>query len=477
MKIINKIIILTSILFLLNSCSDDEGEIINVFGAAFDFTSVNLTELDSEINIPIVFNTSALESGTITIGYTVENAIYDTDFNTLPTINSDNKIVVNFDENDLETSFVFNKLQNAVQGENKIITFKIEEITHIKSQISGNTTTQISFTEIASLGATLEPNVGGPNENNSVFIDLSAETETVVQRDTWDLGFYSGNDFRVMLNATIGMAAGELNTTDIDAVNDSDSEVVNLQTLIQISTNDGTNTPYFDSSNGNIDGVVISDVFENDSLNKVYLVNLGFELSNEIPEIGSAIINGDFKGWKKIRILRRGDDYLLQYADLNVTTHQEVTISKKEAFNFNFFNFDSNLEVAVEPEKQNWDLHFTPHNKEFLFQGGGTAGFIFFSDMVVTNTKNNVSVYLVEGDNYEQFSLSNVDDTAFSLDHTTIGSDWRSVFSGTVTPNIFFVLKDTEDNIYKIEFTSLLGTETNNLGQRGYPKFRYKLLE
>jgi hypothetical protein len=342
MKIINKIIIITSILFLLNSCSNDEDEIINVFGAAFDFTSVNLAELDSEINIPIVFNTSALESGTITIGYTVENAIYDIDFNTLPTKNSDNRIVISFDKNDLETSFVFNKLQNAVQGENKIVIFEIEEITHTNSQISGNTTTQISFTEIASLGTTLEPNVGGPNENNSVFIDLSAETETVVQRDTWDLGFYSGNDFRVMLNGTIAMGAGALSTANIDAVNESDSEVINLQSLIQISTNDGSNAPYFDASNGNIDGVVISDVFTNDDDNKVYLVNLGFELSNEIPEIGSAIINGDFKGWKKIRVLRNGDDYVLQYANLNDTTHQEVIISKKEAYNFSFFNFDTN---------------------------------------------------------------------------------------------------------------------------------------
>lgn len=474
MKSLNKIIGLLSILFLLNACSDDEGTIINIFGAAFDTTSLNLDESEN-YTISLVFNKPASENGTITISYEVENALYNTDFNTLPIENETNKIVISFSENEVETSFEFHKLQNAIQGQNKIVNFKIDAITHSNSQISGNTETQISFNEIASLGTSLEPSIGGPNENNSVYIDLSSESEKVIQRDVWDLGFYAGNDFKVMLNATIGMAAGELNTIDIDAVNSSNSEVQNIQSLALISTNDGSNVPYFDSSDGDINGMVISEIFEDDNLNKVYLINLGFELSNETPETGTANISGDLKGWKKIRIVRSADDYIMQYADLDATSHQQVTISKDNNYNFTFFNFDTNATVIVEPNKGLWDLHFTPHSKEFLF-GGGSAGFIFFSDMVVTNTKNNVSVYLVDGE-YDGFQLNDVDNTLFSLDHSTIGSSWRSVFSGTVVAERFYILKDTEDNVYKIEFTALLGTDTDNLGERGFPKFRYELLE
>ncbi len=480
MKITNKIILILSILFLGYSCSEDDGEIIDIFGAAFDSSEFFLEELQTEQELLLVFNKPATEKGTITIDVLGnENINLHDDFSTIPAINENNKIVLNFNIGDLEVNFTFSKLIDAFEGLDKIVTFTIEENTHSNSVISGNTDNEITFFSLSvdpiSSGTTLAPNTGGPNQNNSVYIDLSLEEETVVKRDIWDLGFYSGNEFKVLLNSSIGMGAGVLTTNNIDAVTDLDTEVQTIQSLALISTNDGTNVPYFDTDNGDLDGLVISEVFENESDNKVYIVNLGFALSNVTPEIGSAAISGDLKGWKKIRVLRNNENYILQYADLNDTTHQEVTISKNELYNFNFFDFETNTEVIVEPEKDKWDLHFTPFNQEF-FVGGNSFGFIFFSDIVLTNGKSNVSIYLVDGD-YDTFNLDDVNNNEFSFNHSTIGNSWRSVFSGTVTAERFYVLKDTDDNVYKIEFTTFLGTETDNLGQRGFPKFRYDLLE
>ena len=52
----------------------------------------------------------------------------------------------------------------------------------------------------ASTGAVINPEVGGSTQPNQVFIDLSTEITTVVDKDNWDLGFSSGDEFRVIMN-------------------------------------------------------------------------------------------------------------------------------------------------------------------------------------------------------------------------------------------------------------------------------------
>ncbi len=468
-------ITILTLLFVFNGCTDDDNDFVQLFGAAFESPSINLSETNDETIISLLFNIPASENGEITIGFTTENAEYSSDFSTTPEINENNKIVLPFSIGDTQTSFIFSKLIDALPGENKIVEFLIEEITHSNSQISGNTTTQISFNETASLGNTLNPNVGGPNQNNSVYVDLSTETETEILRDTWDLGFYSGENFRVMLNSTIAMAAAELEFTNIDEV--SEDDVIDLQPIVQVSTFDSTNIPFFDTADGSVEGTVINEISTNDNDNKVYLVNLGFNLSYEIPEPGSTIIAGDPRGWKKIRVLREGDNYVLQYANLNDTTHSEITISKTEGFNFTFFSFNTNNEVIVEPEKDNWDLNITTFSDEFIMNGGASAGFIFFSDMVTINTKNNITGYLVEETTlpYNDFSLSDVNNDFFDSNQMVIGSTWRGGIPGGpfVYDDRYYIIKDIDGYIYKIKFNALL----NSQGERGYPEFQYSLLD
>src|SRR5699024_11526737 len=65
-----------------------------------------------------------------------------------------------------------------------------------------NTSTKIYFAENASMGGTLKPEVGGPNEPNQVYVSLSGQEQTKIKRDTWDLGYYSGNGFYVDRKST-----------------------------------------------------------------------------------------------------------------------------------------------------------------------------------------------------------------------------------------------------------------------------------
>ena len=326
-------------------------------------------------------------------------------------------------------------------------------------------------------GAAVAPTVGGPNQQNQVYVDLSTNTTTSVQRDTWDLGFYSGSDFKVVINGSLYMAAAQLTETNIDAISSTSQEVQDLQPQVAVGTFDASNMAYVDAPNGDIATTAIAEISATASNNKVYLVNLGDTIGTDTPATGSVDISDDSRGWKKIRVLQNAGSYVLQYADLDAATHQEVTISKNDNYNFTFFSFDANSTVSVEPTKTEWDLNFTVFTNEI--SGYGSYG---YSDYVVNNVKQNALAYMIDTDvdtalSYENFMLSDVVNSNFATDQRNIGSSWRNGGGPGSLPslkdNVFYVVNDTDGNLYKLKFLAL----TNNDGVRGYPEFVYSLLQ
>ena len=79
--------------------------------------------------------------------------------------------------------------------------------------------------EIPTVGATLQPSVGGPNQPSQVYLDLSAAEFKAVNRESWDFGFSSGDDFRVVLNGSVKMAVKKLTTSDITVSQTIDTNV------------------------------------------------------------------------------------------------------------------------------------------------------------------------------------------------------------------------------------------------------------
>ena len=325
-------------------------------------------------------------------------------------------------------------------------------------------------------GATISPEVGGPNQPNQVYVDLSTSTTTSIKRDSWDLGFYSGTNSRVILNGSIYMAAGAIASTNIDAVNSTSIEVQDLQPKVAVGTFDAANTEYVDAPDGTITNTAVAEVSITDANNKVYLLNLGYKVGTETPATGSVSVSGNLRGWKKIRVLKSGNDYVLQYADLDATTHNEITISKDSNYNFSFFSFDTNSEVSVQPEKTEWDLNFTVFTNEI--SGFGSYG---YSDFVVNNSKSSARVYMIDTDieayTYENFTISDIKNSNFTDDQRSIGSSWRNGGGPGSLPslkeNLFYIVNDTEGNFYKLQFLAL----TNADGKRGHPEFVYSQLQ
>ncbi len=329
-------------------------------------------------------------------------------------------------------------------------------------------------------GIILTPDVGGASQPNQVWVDLSTQEESVNKRTDWDLGFYGGAEFRVILNNSILMAAAPIESHNIDAVSEGD-----FSDLISTLTPPASwPEQYMDDVAGNYlnDGTVIDEISENDAENKVYLVKLGYNTyphNSDIPPYSTYTI-GDSRGFKKIRVLRNDENsYKIQYADLNSTTHSEFIVEKEPEYNFSFFSFNTENLAQIQPEKNNWDICFTIWNN--VIEGYGTYT---YADFIISNTMSGVGSYEIVTDpstledDYSNFSTDDVDASLFVYnDQRAIGANWRSTVSGTTsTPVVkadrFYVLRDAEGLLFKIRFLSML--DENNM--RGYPQFEYEPL-
>lgn len=448
----------------MSSCSDEIILESDPFVLAFESLSKNLTAIESKENIKIVYSEIAQENGYVTVQISPKNAIYGIDFTTIPEASA-NKITLPIVSGEIKNSITFQKL-NPSLDETTEIEFTLISLDYNNSNIQGNSSFLINAT--ASLGGSFKPEVGGPNEGNQVFVDLSSQSSRITQRDSWDLGFYNGTNFRVTINGSIYMATKALTETNIDAI--SEADVSSLQSQVAVGTFDIANAAYVDAPNGNILETAIAEISENNNENPVYLLNLGYQVGTDTPTSGGIAIAGNQRGWKKIRILRNNNNYILQYANLNDTSHQEVIISKNTSYNFNHFSFNTNKIVNVEPKKEKWDLCFTVFTN--VLNGAGSYG---FSDFVYHNIKGGTLAYRVDTEDfqYDNFEKNNIIKSNFSSDQTIIGSSWRSVFNRSTYDDRFYIIRDPNGNMYKLKFLAL----TNNDGIRGHPEFEYKLLQ
>ncbi|WP_370898071.1 HmuY family protein [Chryseobacterium gossypii] len=335
-------------------------------------------------------------------------------------------------------------------------------------------------------GSIANPEVGGATQPNQVWIDLSeidpgtkGPKQTITRRTDWDLAFYSGSAFKVILNSSIMMAAGKIpDVTDLDQVNES--TLSSLMNQVQVANFNPANEVYIDDVKGNFPGgyTAIEEIKANDSENAVYLVNMGKDIYSGSVAAGSVATGGESRGWKKVQILRAGDGYRVKAADLDGSNYYEAVIAKNPAYNYSFVSLKDKKEVFIQPEKNKWDLCFTVFTN--IITG---AGSYIYADFVNNNNLGGVGAYEVivssgSGmDAYNNFKLSDVDQSKLVYnDHRVIGGNWRNPVGTNgleVYGDRFYVIKDADGYYFKLKFTRLTNSET---GERGFPQFEYKPL-
>lgn len=377
------------------------------------------------------------------------------DFYTVPAA-SDNTLLLTYEAGDESVAFTVNSGAglNIQQDQNITISLAAND----QFVLGQNTAVSVSFSEnFISRGATIDVDGGGPDQPFQAFIDLSKQAQNSEDKYAWDLGFSSEpNRFAVTLNSSAFVMARSIESTDIDAITPNDT--LGFASKMYISNyNDPEAAGWIDNQNGSFDQTAIAAISETDSENKVYIIKR----------------DGDNRNWKKIRVLRQGEDYLLQYADIASSTHQEITISKDDAYNFSHMDLDNGL-VQIEPEKDLWDIMYSTYSGVANF---GVNLAIAYNDAVVLNRSNVKAVKIEESEDvtYDNFTSADVKNYNLESDNIfVIGSSWRELqnFTLVLKPNVFYLVEDAQGNVYKLKFTSL----TSDEAVRGYPQFKYELL-
>jgi len=458
MRKLSFLLLLTLGIAAINGCKKTDPPLPDNL-VQFSTGALGFSDDSSAIHISLTLSRAVSTATPVTIGFTATGVTYGTQFTTDPAATG-NSLTVTIPAGSTSANFKIVKTENIFLQGTESLSFGISSA---GSSVKLGTTDslKVSFSSIISEGSSLTLNggAGGSSAANTVFVDFSTNQQTATQRDSWDLGFYSGDDYRVVLNNTLANAmAVAINKNDLTQVTAADT--VGMVLSSSFSPDDLLKV---DSYTGDITKTAIAAISATDADNKVYILNR------------SGLTSATGKGWVKIRIIRKGSGYTLQYANIADATFKTVDVTKDATHQFSYVSLTSGAIVPVTPAKGQWDIewglasYYTPYN--------GVNIYYPFSDLVFINNIDGVQAaeVLTSTVSYDAYAEGNIATTTFSSNRDVIGGNWRAT-QGTigVKTDRFYVIKDAAGNVYKLKFINFT---TQDGGTRGYPNITYAMVK
>ena len=451
-----------AVLVLLGACRKREGFSLPDNYVVFTTDAQGLSEGESSIQVKVKLSRGTDKEIPLVIKVTEEGAAYGTKYTTSPAVAS-GQITLTIPQGNNEASFTLNKVAGALFDGTEKLTFELYS-SGSPVLIGATKKFTLTFAELVATNSAYVIDGGGTTLSNKVFIDLSANRQTPVLRTNWDFGFYSGDasDFKVILNATTGMMAKQLNKNDLTQVTAADTLGFSSIVAYSAFAPDPSQIPFIDFPDGDLNKTAIGLISATASDNKVYIVNRGF------TGIGTS---SPARGWKKIRVLRNANGgYTLQYADIASTTFASIDIPKDNKYFFKYVSLENGI-VPVEPEKTKWDIAWNYSGFVSNF-GAGDAPYLF-QDIIFQNRNVQVAKVLNTTKAYASFAEADIATLTFSSSAMTIGSDWRTTQPQVgVKDQQYYIIKDGNNNYYKLKFTGIADG-----GVRGKPSIEYALVK
>jgi hypothetical protein len=449
-------------MLLFSACRKREGLSLPDNLATFSSTQMGMSETETSVPVKLRLSRGTDKEITLTIKFTTVGVTYGTDFTTTPAANAGElQITVPMGNN--EASFTINKIDNVLFDGDEKINFELHS-SAAPVLIGAVKKFTLEFHELVAANASMVVDGGGALYPNKVFIDLSANRQTPVLRTKWDLGFYTGDDWRVILNSSSAMMARQIDKTDLNAVTAADTTGFSASVAFSSFAPTTESLAYIDYPNGDLTRTAIAALSATAAENKVYIVNRGTGVGSPAPS----------RGWKKIRIIRNtSGGYTLQHADIDATSFTSVDIPKEQTHFFKYVSFENGI-VDVEPAAKKWDIAWSYFS--FVSGAPGSEFPFMFQDVFLQNRNSQIAKVLTSTKAYADFSASDIGSLTWSSSQTAIGSDWRAGGGPSSSPSVrtdrYYILKDADNNVYKIRFTGLTQS-----GERGYPSLEYTLLQ
>lgn len=448
-------------LVFFSACRKREGFSLPDNYIVYTSDAQGIAENEHSIVVKLKLSRGTDKAIPVVVNITEQGAQYGLKYTTTPAA-SNNSISLVVPEGNHEASFTVNKVPGALfEGTEKLV---FDLYSSGSPVLIGNTKQlTLSFAELVATQSTYALDGGGPTYPNKVFVDLSANRQTVVPRLSWDLGFYTDpGDFKVILNASNNMMVKQVSKNDLAQVTPADT--VGFKDELALAGSPAA-MAYVDYPNGDLEKTAIGLIAADATDNKVFVVNRGIG-------VGAAPLPQ--RGWKKIRVLRNANGgYTLQHADIASATFTSIDIPKDDKYFFKYVSFENGI-VPVEPEKKKWDIAWT--HSTYLF-GSGPGEFPYpFQDVVFQNRNVQVAKVLTSAIEYANFTEANLAGQTFSSVQNVIGSDWRSGGGPSSGPSAkqtqYYIIKDADNNYYKLKFTSIADG-----GVRGNPRIEYALVK
>ena len=443
-------------------CGDDDGD-LTYQSISVDFAVSAIGMEGSSADIGLKLSRAAKEDLKVTVAMNSTD-VSASDIVVTPALEN-GKLVVSIPAGAATASFTGAKA--AGETPEGSVKFLIESLSQTEGYKIGTTKeTTLSFTPIVSTGSEmqLEGKVGSENYRNIVYVDMSNNVQKQIDRKTWDLGFYCGDEFRVILNTsykTLAAASGKTNFADVTL---ADAE--KAPSLMGAMGGDGIEG-ISDDTSGDLSKTVFGDITS------------GSEVFFVASEDNKATDNVEDRSlWYKVKITPSGDGYKVEYGNVADTTPKVAEIAKDPLYNFVGFSLASGETAEAQPEAKKWDFTWSYAAAWTTMASGEMLS--FSQDVITINTISGVEVATVmtETKSYADFKLADVGSAEFETDADIIGATWRTPAmpgtSGGVKTDRFYVFKDCAENYYKLQFLSF-GSGDN--GERGRPELKYELLK
>ncbi len=449
-----------AVILLLAACGDDD-EPAAPITLNFSSAELGITDDNTSVEVPIALSRSVGQDEMVMVRINSNNLTYgeSADYYTVPAATG-GEISLSVSANTQDVSFQVLKGAGLNIQQDESLTLTLVS-TQDNIVVGDNSSATVSFSEnfIAPSG-TVELNAGGAAFPDQAFFDFSKSTQTNVSKNSWDLGFSTvSGQFAVVLNASAYHMARQLDATVMQDVTSADTVGFASEMVIPQFDPGVGSIGWIDTPDGNLATTAFGEIAESELEAKIYIVRR---------------LNGD---WKKVKVFRSGDNYTVQYTDIDDPSFLFTEVNKDSEANFNFFSFESG-EVSVEPAKDSWDIMYSTYTTSLNLGGPGLDIPYGFNDYIIINRNNTeVAMVMIEDIGYDAFTATNATSIEFVSDIDAIGSSWRQGGGPDSGPQLFddrfFVIRDADGLLYKFRFTRL----TSASGERGYPEFTFEIVE
>ena len=302
--------------------------------------------------------------------------------------------------------------------------------------------------------------------------ELAIEKHPIGEIETQQINMQSNYSQQVFYNMQNNNITSSNLKTDWDlAFRSSSAEsqiIINSSTFSQISKLE--NKPFEDPISvteltwdwDSPEGVYTSTVFDNIQSSTTYVLDRGYN------------IDGSSRGYRKIKIDSiNTDSYFITYAKLDNTSINTVEIKKDGLANFQYFSFNTEQVVSIEPHANEWDLVFTQYTHLFVNNLETPA---YLVTGVLTNYLNDIFVAKDSINSFDEINSDMIELYEFSNNQNMIGYDWK-IFdfesqTYTVNAQITYIIKNNINQYFKLHFIDFY----NEDGEKGHPKFEIQEL-